>query len=73
MESTKTHEAPTTPTSQMIEQFTDEELISEYLATLGLQEVSQEYLACLEDEHFKRNLGRVALRWLIENNVGVEE
>ena len=61
-------ERKTTPIAQMVKQFTDDELINEYREALGLQALSQEYLATLEDEHFKRNLGSVALAYLVEQS-----
>lgn len=61
-------ERKSTPIAQMVEQFTDDELINEYREALGLQALSQEYLATLEDEHFKRNLGSVALAYLVEQS-----
>ena len=58
----------TTPIAQMVEQFTDKELIDEYRQALGLSALSTEYLATLEDEHFKRNLGHEALAYLVQQS-----
>lgn len=62
----KTREA--TPAQQMVEQFTDDELLAEYKFALGAKALSLEYIAILEDEHFKRNLGHEALMYLVQQS-----
>lgn len=46
----------------------DAELIDEYRQVLKMQEEATERILQLEDEHFTRDLGKTALRWIIETN-----
>ena len=68
MEKTK----ETTPIQQMVERFTDDELLTEYRFALGAKALSLEYMKTLEDEHFKRNLGSKALMYLVQQSESVD-
>lgn len=52
--------------SKRLEKLTESELVEEYGYNLTMQEEFHERLLFCEDEHSKRNMGRVALRTLWE-------
>ena len=45
----------------------DEELVDEYRLALRQQAEVNERILTLEDEHFSRTCGKIALKWLAEN------
>ena len=50
----------------MLPHLSDEELVEEYALQLTNEADAQEKLLCCEDENFKRNMGAVALRTIVE-------
>lgn len=45
----------------------DTELVDEYRLALQQQAEVNERILTLEDEHFSRTCGKIALKWLAEN------
>ena len=54
------------PYAKRLEKLSGAELVEEYGYNLTMQEEFRERLLFCEDEHFRRNFGRVALRTLWE-------
>ena len=52
--------------NDMLSHLSDEELVEEYALQLTNEADAHEKLLCCEDENFKRNMGAVALRTLVE-------
>lgn len=46
----------------------DTELVDEYRLALQIQEETTERIRQLEDEHFARDFGKTALRWIVETS-----
>lgn len=46
----------------------DADLVSEYRQALQIQEEAAERIRQLEDEHFARDFGKTALRWIVETS-----
>lgn len=53
--------------ARRLEKLSEEELVGEYGYNLEQSEEFHERLLFCEDEHFKRNFGRVALRTIWEH------
>lgn len=52
--------------ARKLEKLSEEELVEEYGYNLTMQKEFHERLLFCEDEHYRRNFGRVALRTLWE-------
>ena len=57
--------------NDMLTHLSDDELVEEYALQLQSEADAQEKLMCCEDENFKRNMGAVALRTMIEDRGNV--
>lgn len=49
----------------------DDELVDEYRLALQQQAEVNERILALEDEHFSRNFGKTALRWLVREGENI--
>lgn len=49
----------------------DTELVDEYRLALQQQAEVNERILALEDEHFSRNFGKTALRWLVREGENI--